>query len=255
MSQQIIWLTGASSGLGLALAKQLCRNKDCVIGTARDYTQLKRMKAELGENFIPLPGDIADDESMARVAQQLPALTQKLDKVILNAGVCEYIDDCQLDVERFQRVFDVNVFGAVRCLKIALPLLRNAPQAQIVGIGSLTTHAAFPRAEAYGASKAALRYLLESLRADLSRENISVTVVSPGFIATPMIKDNDFPMPFTKTADAVAAYLVKKLPTFPYHIVVPRRLAWLLTAASVIPSLWFECLAPRMTRTAARGRL
>lgn len=247
MSRETIWLTGASSGLGLALAKQLCRD-NCVIGTARDYSALKRIKAELGNNFIPLPADIGNDDAMAKLATQLTTMTPTLDKVILNAGVCEYVDDCKLDINSFKRVFNVNLFGAVRCLDIALPLLRKAASPHIIGVSSLSTYAAFPRAEAYGASKAALKYCLESLRADLSLENIDVTVVSPGFIETPMIEKNDFPMPFTMSADAVAAKIVKKLPKRPYEIVVPNRLAYMLEAASLFPAVWFQWLAPKLTR-------
>lgn len=126
-----------------------------------------------------------------RIAQNWGAL----DTVILNAGTCEYIDAQQFDAALFERVVRINLLANSYCLEIALPLLRAGSRPHLVGVVSSVTYWALPRAEVYGASKVGLRYLLESLRIDLAQDGIDVTLVSPGFVDTPLTEKNDFPMP------------------------------------------------------------
>src|SRR3990167_3849924 len=117
-----------------------------------------------------------------------------------------------------ERVLRANLLSASYCIEVALPLLRAGHQPHLVGIGSSVTSLPLPRAEAYGASKAGLRYLLEALRIDLASEGIDVTLVSPGFVDTPLTAQNDFPMPMRWPVDKAARHIADRLDKRPFEI-------------------------------------
>ena len=238
-STSVIWITGASSGLGRSLAIKLADRGNRVIASARNEQQLAELAAE-NDNIIALACDITDRNSLDRAAQQMATITNHLDQVIFNAGTCEYLDFPEPDWDALYRVMQVNYFGSINCLRLALPLLRNekAKAPHIVGIASQATAAPFPRAEAYGASKAALQYFYHSLRIDLAPENIDVTVVDPGFIDTPLTRKNDFAMPFLMDVEAASTRIINKLESRPRRYRFPWRLTALLSISRLFPGLW-----------------
>ncbi|BFM12870.1 SDR family NAD(P)-dependent oxidoreductase [Simiduia litorea] len=255
---KIIWLTGASSGIGRALLVKLLRAGNQVIASARSADAFTDIKAEFPHLLTPLACDVGNAESMAAAKAELHAITDSLDMVILNAGCCEYVDLPVFEPKLFERVFATNFQGVVNCLAIALPLLRanthsNAQantrsRAQVVAVSSLSTLLPFPRAEAYGASKAALDYFIATLRIDLKAANIDVTLVQPGFVATPLTAKNDFPMPGLIASGRAADEIIwasekrKKLHRF------PRRLAWPLLVLRSLGPVWERWLAPALIR-------
>ncbi len=244
-----IWITGASSGIGRELAIKLAQADNTVFVSARSRAALDGLRAQDPQRLIPLVCDVGDRESMADAGRKLRAMTDSLDMVILNAGTCEYVDNADLDLDMFERVFAVNFFGVVNCLALAKPLLQRAQRrGHIVGIGSLSTVVGLPRAEAYGASKAAMQYLLDSLRVDLIHEKIDVTVVRPGFVETPMTAANDFPMPFVMNTEQAAASILKGIAQRRRMVEFPRRLSWSLRIAAMWSGLWYSVMAPRLSR-------
>lgn len=260
---QRIWITGASSGMGAALAALLAAQGNFVIVSARRTDALLQLQQQYPANIDILPCDVGDEQDMRAVAALLEQRYTALDALVINAGVCEYIDvghdSWPLDVQSMRRVFDVNLFGAVHAVNAALPLLRKtlaetaASMPAIFGVTSLSTYAAFPRAEAYGASKAALRYFLEALRTDIAREGITVTIISPGFVETPLTAQNDFPMPTMIGADAAAREIARAMQTRPLEHAFPFLLVQLLRLARACPRLWHRYLAPKLSRSAAAG--
>ena len=242
---KVIWVTGASSGLGRSLALQLAGRGALVIASARNEQALQELAAEHA-NIRPLCLDITDAEALASVSQRLLEISPHLDQAILNAGVCEYLDFPNPDWEAVTRVMQVNFFGSVNCVQVALPLLRQSPRARpgLVVVASQATAAPFPRAEAYGASKAALQYFCDSLRLDLASENIDVCVVNPGFVDTPLTRRNDFEMPFLMDVDRAASLIVDKLQSRPRQFSFPLRLSLLLGLARLLPSAWQKLVAP-----------
>lgn len=243
--RRVIWVTGASSGLGRILALRLAADGSIVIASARNRQALEELAAQ-HHDIHPLCFDITDREAWHELPRRMGAITPCLDQAILNAGTCEYLDFPEPDWDAVRRVMEVNFFGAVNCVRIALPLLRAARGrgAQLVVIASQVTAAFFPRAEAYGASKAALQYLCDSLRLDLARENIDVSVVNPGFIDTPMTRRNDFDMPFLMQVDDAASRIVDKLKSRPRRYDFPLRLAALLFLSKLVPAVWQKMVAP-----------
>lgn len=247
---KIIWLTGASTGIGREILVKLLQAGNQVLASSRNTDALADLKAQYPQLLTPLACDVGDAESMRIAKTKMLATTDALDMVILNAGSCEYIDLPAFDPALFQRVFATNLQGVVNCLAIALPMLKASPRshAQIVAVSSLSTLLPFPRAEAYGASKAALDYLMATLRIDLKASNIDVTLVQPGFVETPLTAKNDFPMPgliaANRAADEIlwAAEKRKRLHRF------PRRLAWPLLCLRSLGPLWDRVIAPSLLR-------
>jgi len=121
------------------------------------------------------------------------------------------VDASRFEADMIERVMRTNVFSAAYCVEAALPLLRKARRPHLVAVCSSVTYLPLPRSEAYGASKAAMRYLFQSLRLDVAHEGIDVTLVSPGFVDTPLTRQNDFPMPMRWPVDKAAAYIAGRL--------------------------------------------
>lgn len=251
---KVIWITGASSGLGRSLALKLAAEGNRVIASARNQEELEKLAA-LDANITPLACDITDEVAMDAVRLCLAEISPRLDQVILNAGNCEYLDFPEPDWSAVRRVMEVNYFGTVNCVKTALPLLRQcrSERPHVIVVASQVTAAPFPRAEAYGASKAAIRYFFDSLRMDLVADGIDVTVVNPGFVDTPLTRKNDFPMPFLMQVDEAATRIIKNMEARPRTYSFPLRLSALLALSRLMPGLWQKMVVPKTDLSAKQS--
>ncbi|WP_299942372.1 SDR family NAD(P)-dependent oxidoreductase [uncultured Microbulbifer sp.] len=243
-----LWVTGASSGIGRALSLRLARHNNIVIASGRRFEALAELQTHCPERIRVLDCDVADDAAMTAVPERLGALSGHLDMVIACAGTCEYDDDLQLDGSTYRQVFDANFFGVVNTLRSALPLLAASPAPVFAALGSLSSVVPFPRAEAYGSSKAALDYFLGAVRADLCRTPLKVVRIRPGFVRTPLTARNDFGMPFLMSAEQAAERIELGLCKGRSSIDFPRRLSWPLRLLGSCSALWFYLFAPKMTR-------
>ncbi|MFT0521315.1 SDR family NAD(P)-dependent oxidoreductase [Pseudomonas faucium] len=242
------WLTGASSGIGAALALRLLEQGHQVALGARQAHSLAALATRFPGQVLLAVGDLDQPEQVAQIAAQIEQAWGALDLVILNAGTCEYLEPGQFDPALVERVMRTNVNGTSHCLAAALPLLRRGRQPHLVVMGSSVSWLALPRAGAYGASKAALRYLVESLRIDLVGEDIDVTLVSPGFVDTPLTRRNDFPMPQLWSAERAAAHILARLPRRPLEIAFPGGFTRLLRLLGALPPAWRLALGRRIAR-------
>jgi NAD(P)-dependent dehydrogenase (short-subunit alcohol dehydrogenase family) len=155
----------------------------------------------------------------------------------------------QFEAALIQRVLNSNLLSAGYCIEAALPLLRAGNQPHLVGVASSVTYLPLPRAGAYGASKAALRYLLQSLRIDLAAEGIDVTVVSPGFVDTPLTARNDFAMPMSWPAAKAARHIHKRLSHRDLEIAFPAPFIFGLKLLSWLPGRLQLAIGKRLART------
>jgi short-subunit dehydrogenase len=237
--RKCIWVTGASSGLGRSLSLVLAGLGHTVVVSARDNDKLNEL-SDLYPNIIPFPCDITDEKQMNSAVDDLAAISPVFDQIYLNAGNCEYMDFPDPDWDIPARAMEVNYFGSIRCLKAVWPLLEKAPgyRPHIVVIASQVTRAPFPRAEAYGASKAAIQYFFNSLRVDLLQTNIDISIVNPGFVDTPLTQKNDFKMPFLMDVDIAANLIVKRMASRPRTCDFPLRLKLMLSLSAWFPGLW-----------------
>jgi NADP-dependent 3-hydroxy acid dehydrogenase YdfG len=227
------------------MALHYARAGDTVIISGRREDALHAVCREaetLPGDIVSMVFDVSDDSAISVCSETLTALAGHLDLVILNAGTCEYVSGGILEPDMFRRVMDTNYHGLLNSFIAALPLLRKAPDRPLVaGICSLAAFVGFPRAEAYGASKAASRYLLHSLRTDFNKE-LDITVVNPGFITTPLTQNNDFPMPFLMDADTAARRIAGALERRPLEYNFPKRLVFTLRLAQFFSRSWLRLI-------------
>jgi len=238
-----IWITGASSGIGFSLVKLYLASGYQVFASARTKGSLIELLAH--ERLIFIPYDVTDEAQVDQVRDLIQEHTLYLDCVILNAGTCEYLDISNPDWDMMKRVMTVNYFGLVNSVSVCLPLLKKAQQPHLVGVSSQATQAAFTQAEAYGASKAAIRYFLSSLRVDLLPFNIDVTCLLPGFVDTPLTQKNTFSMPFLMSSECAAMRIKLAITKRPYEYAFPKRLTAMLWVARQLPKRWATMTAPK----------
>ncbi|WP_347901994.1 SDR family NAD(P)-dependent oxidoreductase [Pseudomonas purpurea] len=243
------WLTGASSGLGAALAEELLKSGVHLAVSARTVAPLKALAHRYPGQVLVVPGDLTNSQTVREIGEQIQHDWGSLDTVILNAGTCEYVDAKQLDASIIEHVVRTNLLASSYCIEAALPLLRAGLAPHLVGIASSVTYLPLPRSEAYGASKAGLRYLFESLRIDLAPEGIEVSVVSPGFVDTPLTIGNDFPMPLKWPVDKAARHILEKLKQRPPEIAFPALFMATLWPLSKIPNRIKLAIGKRMVRS------
>ncbi len=242
-----VWLVGASSGIGAALAAKLAQEGNFVYVSARNATALDTLASEYPGQIVSLPADISDEKSLCALREALLAKTDCLDYFLYCAGYCEYDDGPDLDMDMYYTTFEANFFGALRCLKIALPLLRREGGCAAL-VSSLAATVPFPRAEAYGASKAALEYFLDVLQMDLKGSGVDVIKIQPGFVDTPMTAQNDFPMPWLISADEAAERILQGLARRRRVIDFPWQLSTLLKSFAHVKPLWSAIAVRRFRR-------
>lgn len=185
-----ILITGSTSGIGRQLALDYLAAQHTVYCCGRNESALGELAEQYPHTAKLLAFDIQDLADCQQALAELPTL----DVVILNAGTCEYIDARKLfDAEAFARVMNINVIGMANCLQHTIPKIRNGGVLALMG--SSSSFLPLPRAEAYGASKAATEYLAKTLAASLKPDGIHVSYIAPGFVETPLTDLNDFPMP------------------------------------------------------------
>lgn len=245
---QRYWLTGASSGIGAALAEEILKSGAHLAVSSRQTAPLKVLAQRYPGQVLVVPGDLTNSQTVREIGEQIALEWGSLDSVILNAGTCEYVDAKQFDASIIEHVVRTNLLASSYCIEAALPLLRKGTAPHLIGVASSVTYLPLPRAEAYGASKAGLRYLFESLRIDLADEGIEVTVVSPGFVETPLTAKNDFPMPLSWPADKAARYVFAKLKDRPLEIAFPALFMAALWPLSKLPARLQLAIGKRMVR-------
>lgn len=252
---QRIWLTGATSGIGEALAQRLLSEGHRVVLSARSEDKLDAL-CQGHDNAIALPLDISDRDAVQAAGKRIEAELGGLDVALFNAGTCEYLDAREFDMALVERVFTPNLYGTLYCVEAALPLLRAARRegrpARLAVTSSASAYMALPRAEAYGASKAAVSYFMESLRLDLSPEAIGVSIIHPGFVDTPLTVQNDFPMPMQVSVDQAADAILKGLYKGRKDIHFPKRFTFIVKLLGILPPSLRFAIGRRMVRETAR---
>ena len=248
-----IFITGASSGIGYALTKLYLAQGHRVVALARQMETLEALRQSYPDSCIPVRVDLTQAAAVEQLAADLPARIGGVDLAILNAGTCEYVDIHHLQASPFEQVMAVNWRGFVNSLLLAMPLLRlqlqQRAQVHLVGVSSMASILPMPRSQAYGASKVAMEYMLNSLRVDLQQEPIAISIVRPGFVQTPLTARNDFPMPWSLTAEEAAEKIARGIARKQWLIEFPWPLVWLMHTIARLPLAWQTWL---LQKTVAR---
>lgn len=243
------WVVGASSGIGYHLAEQLLERGERVAVSARTMTSLNALKQRFGASLLLLPLDVGVQEDIAIACRQIESHWQGLDVVVYNAGICEYVDNGGLSYASCARVFDTNVLGLVRVCELVKPLLQRGVRAQVVAVSSSAAFVPLPRAEFYGASKAAVSYFMNSLRLAWSALGITVQLVHPGFVKTPLTDKNDFAMPFLLSADDAARRMIRGIDKRVSDIHFPKRLTLVLKFMGLLPLSMQQFITGRLIKS------
>lgn len=231
-----IMITGATSGIGAALTQHYLEQGHHVLCCGRNAEALAKLEQQYPAQVQTRRFDITD---LKETQEQLGS-SGAFDVAILNAGTCEYLDMPNFDASAFKRVVDTNLTGVANCLEMVIPQIKSGGRLALVG--SSASYLPLPRAEAYGASKAAIEYLAKTLAITLKPLNIGVTYIAPGFVKTPLTDRNDFPMPMRVDTQTAAQRIVRGLKQGKAEVHFPRRFTGLL---KVIGSLPF-CLQRRL---------
>lgn len=234
----VAWVTGASTGIGRALAIHLARNGYTVAATARAEDGLASITNEVtnlkGRIFV-FPCDVMDEAGMERTVATIEKTLGPIVLAVFNAGTYLPVRGDRLETTNFVRSYQINVFGMLNGLVPLSDRMRDRGFGQIVVMGSVTSFFGMPSASAYGSTKAALNNLIEGLRFDFQKLNIRTQIVNPGFVATPLTDKTSFSMPALLTAPDAARRIANGISRGGYEITFPKRLVWPLKFLRMFP--------------------
>jgi len=228
-------ITGASSGIGYNMAREMIKRGWKVIGIARKQDKLQEIAKELGANFIPYVCDVSDRESVKRVSTQIKEQQLHPTLFFLNAGMAELEELYQPMLSIHQETFDTNYFGVVAWVDGWLNDVKNTGGGTFVATSSVSSLWAGPKAASYGASKAAINACFRALHLQYRNEGIGFVIVLPGPVKTDMLKGSVKDLPFIHKPDAEAKYIIKKVFARQKQIEPSWFYSWLTRTLNVLP--------------------
>jgi len=246
-----VWITGASTGIGRALALALAGQGRLVIASARDalkLTMLAETARGLPGRIIPLALDVTDPGVMPAALAQIEAEHGPLAQAVLNAGTHSPMGAADFKSATLRKLVAVNLMGAAHGLEAILPMMLARRSGRIAIVASVAGYRGLPSAAAYSASKAAVIAMCEALRPECAAHGVTLQVINPGFVETPLTAKNDFPMPMMISAEKAADYIVAGLASERFEIAFPRRFAFIMKLLRVLPYGLFFALTRRLLR-------
>lgn len=225
------WLVGASEGLGRALAHEMSAAGVEVVVSARNQERLDDLVRELPNPAKAVVVDVSDREAVEAAADAIGPV----DGVVYLAGVYWPMKAQEWDNAQAEQMAEINYLGASRVVGAVLPKMIERGAGHVVLTGSLSGFRGLPGAIGYGASKAAVMYLAESMRADLGRGPINVQVVNPGFIKTRLTDKNDFKMPFIMEPEEAARLMFEHMQSNRFKTSFPRVFSWFFRGSQFLP--------------------
>ncbi len=244
--EKVVLLTGASSGIGRALAVELGKRGARIGLTARRADELLKTEEEVvraGGQAFAHPADVRNPDDMTRVAERVREKWGKIDILIANAGMSTTTAGTHLKAAEASDVISINVLGVVNCVAAVLPDMLARKSGHLVAISSLAAYRGLPKSGAYSASKAAVSTLFESLRVDLRKSGIDVTVIHPGFIRTPMTANRKKKLPFLLEVDDAACRIIRAIERRARTYAFPWQLAGLVRLLKHFPNAIYDRLA------------
>ena len=244
-----VFLTGASSGIGEALARHYAARGAKLGLVARRADLLESLAASLPGGADTYAADVRDLGALQAAAADFTAKHGVPDLVIANAGVSHgTLTEFAGDADVFRQILEVNVVGMVNTFQPFVAAMREAGRGTLAGVASVAGYRGLPGAGAYSASKAAAIRYLESLRVELRGAGVRVATVCPGYIATPMTARNPYPMPFIITADDFARRFARALDAGRDYAVIPWQMGIVAKLLAILPNAVFDAAFSRAGR-------
>ncbi len=246
--KKVIWITGGGTGIGKAVAIKFANQGWNVAISGRRENILKEVE-DINPNIKSFPLDVNDKRKCFEIMNNIKDEFGDIDICFFSTGTWDPKKEREIDVAQIEKVFKVNFFGTLNCIKSVEDHFRNRKNGIITIVSSIAGYKGLPNSTGYGPSKAALNNLAESLYFDFGRYNVRVCLVSPGFIKTPMTDKNDFKMPFLKTPEYSADKIYNGLiNSNKFEIHFPKSLTLILKFFKIIPDRLYFYLVKKMTK-------
>ena len=244
-----IWITGASSGIGKALAIKFANEGWQVAASARRESLLKELSNQY-TNIQSFPLDVTDSDKCKSVFKDIIEKFENIEICVFGTGIHDPQSEKKFNLEKIKKIMEVNFFGTMNSINSVYDYFGQRKVGQISIISSVAGYRGLPAAGAYCASKSALTSFAESLHFEMKRKNVRVSLISPGFIKTPMTDQNDFPMPMIKSpefaADQIYNGLIKKSG---FEIHFPKAFTFFMKFLRILPnSIYFRFLEKGMRK-------
>jgi len=234
-----VWITGASSGIGKALAIKFANEGWQVAASARRENLLQELNSN-NSNIHSFPLDVKDESTAKKVFQDIVKKFEAVDICVFCTGIHDPESEKKLSNEKIREIMETNFFGTVNCIMAVNAYFRERKNGHISIVSSVAGYRGLPAASGYCASKAALTSLAESLFFDFKRYNVRVSLISPGFIKTPLTDKNKFPMPMIKSSEYAAQKMfigLTKKNTFEIHF--PKTFTIMVKLLKIMPNWLF----------------
>jgi short-subunit dehydrogenase len=253
-----VFLTGASSGIGAALAREYAQRGATLGLVARRQALLDELVATLPGTHLTYAVDVTDKDAVLAAAQAFEAATGGADIVIANAGISLGVKtEHYEDLAQFERVFETNVLAVAHTFHPFIGPMKARRRGALVGIASVAGIRGLPGSEAYCASKSAVITYCESLRIDIKRAGVRVVTICPGFVRTPLTARNPYPMPFLMEATDFARVAADKIAGGTSYAVIPWQMGIVAKLLRLLPNWAFDRLfgnRAQKPRQSARDR-
>ena len=240
-----VWIIGASSGMGRALAQRFANAGVEVIASARSEDKLQALAHE-AQGITPLPLDVLEPDAVKRAVQDMAHGGSLPDLTLVCSAIYEPGGIDALTHEAASKHMAVNYLGAVAVIEALYPHLKTRGAGAVAIVASLTAYCGLPMASLYGPTKAALASLCETLSPEFERDGLGLRLINPGFVNTPLTAKNSFSMPFIMEPEEAADRILKGLGKGGFEIAFPMRLALILRFMRLLPYRLYFALTGRM---------
>ena len=234
--KKVIWITGASTGIGRALAIKFAEKGWIVAASARRENLLKELN-QINKNIYPFPVDVTNIDQCKIVSKEILEQFKNIEICVFCTGMHDPKSEKEFNLEKIRKIMEVNYFGVMNSINSIYSYYNNKKSGQISIVSSVAGYRGLPAAGAYCASKSALTSFTESLHFEMRKKNVRVSLISPGFIKTPMTDQNDFPMPMIKSpefaAEQIFSGLIKKN-SFEIHF--PKAFTFIMKILRILPN-------------------
>jgi short-subunit dehydrogenase len=246
-SKKIIWITGASTGIGRELALSFDRDGYRVAATARSADKLAELE-KLSANISAYAVDVLDTAAVRTAVAAIERDLGPIDLAIFNAGIWRPMTASTYNLGDAKASMDTNYNGVINCLDPVMQAMIARGRGHMAIVASVAGFRGLPKGAAYGPTKAALINLAECLQPDLKLRGVQLQIINPGFVATPMTDVNTFPMPFLITSDEAVKTIRAGLERHSFEIVFPARMALMMKSLRVLPYRVFFWLTGKISK-------